>query len=79
METIDISKAVRRRTDRRRHLMRRVSGEGNSALDRIAHLQRILDSKIKKGDMDGFAAGRRELYDLILAVVSKDVMSGERI
>lgn len=78
MERVDISKAVRRRTDRRRHQVRRVSGEENPTLARIAHLQRILDSRMKRGDKDGFIAGRRELYDLIFAVVSSDVRTGER-
>lgn len=78
MERVDISKAVRRRTDRRRHAVRRAGGEENTVLARIAHLQRVLDTRMKSGDKDGFTAGRRELYDLIFAVVSEDVRSGER-
>lgn len=73
MEIIDISKAVRRKSDRRRHEVRRSDADENTILARIAKLQRILDTRVRNGDREGFLAGRRELCDLIFTVVSEDV------
>lgn len=73
MEIIDVSKAVRRKSDRRRHEVRRSDADENTILARIAKLQRILDTRVRNGDREGFLAGRRELCDLIFTVVSEDV------
>ncbi len=73
MEIIDVSKAVRRKSDRRRHEVRRSDADENTILARIAKLQRILDTRVRNGDREGFIAGRRELCDLIFTVVSEDV------
>ena len=73
MEIIDISKAVRRKSDRRRHEVRRSDADENTILARIAKLQHILDTRVRNGDREGFIAGRRELCDLIFTVVSEDV------
>lgn len=78
MEVVDLSKAVRRKTDRRRHLVRRVSGEENSALARIAHLQHVLDSGMRNGDKDAFIAGRREISSLIFSVLTENVCERKR-
>lgn len=73
MEIVDLSKAVRRRKDCRRHEMRRVSGDANGLLARIAKLQHTLEVQAKTGNEKGFLKGRRELFDLIFTAVSEDV------
>lgn len=78
MVIVDLSKAVRRKTDRRRHEVRRISVQENGVLARIAHLQRVLDSSMRTGDKEGLLAGRRELNNLIFTVVSEDVCMRER-
>lgn len=78
MEIIDISKAVRRKSDRRRHEIRRSEADENTILARIAKLQRVLDTRVRKGDREGFLAGRRELCDLIFTVVSEDMPERKR-
>ncbi len=79
MEIVDLSKAVRRKTDSRRRDVRRISGEDAGIFSRIAKLQRTLDERIRSGDREGYFVGRRELCNLIFAVVSDDrnVRSGE--
>lgn len=78
MEIVDLSKAVRRKTDSRRHELRRANVEGNSLLARIAKLQRALDARARTGDTDGFIAGRRELCSLIFTVMSEDLAERSR-
>lgn len=73
MEIVDISKVVRRKKSAKTFGSRRGENNGDSALARIARLKRALDSRARLGDRAGFAAGRKELCDLIFAVVSEDV------
>lgn len=78
MIIVDLGKAERRRTDRRRHQIRRTDADGKGILSRIATLQHAVDARVRTGDRDGYIAGRRELCNLIFAVVSDEVNSGVR-